>query len=464
MAAGPRFLHGGPGALSASDAAAVIAASADIALVIDADGIVTDMAFGDPETARAGLGDWTKRAWADCVSDETRGKVAEMLADPEPRWRQVNHPAATGFDVPVRYRVSALAGSPGKRVAIGRDLRAAAALQQRVLQASQAMERDRARTRSAESRYRLLFERSGEALVIADQSGRRVLEFNPAAHALAGDALVTGAALGAVFEPDERERVAALLGAAAASGQAAPIEVALSGARGTVALTATPFRQDGAGYFLVRLSAEREAMRAGAADAQSRLRSVIERMPDAFCVTDGALTITHANAAFLDLAEAAREADVAGVPIGRFLGRPGIDVNLMLAELGEHRLLRGFATFLRGLGGSETEVEVSAVAVLDQAPPAYGFALRASAARAEPEPAAADLPRSVEHLTELVGRVPLREIVRESTDLIERLCIEAALAYTSDNRASAAEILGLSRQSLYSKLHRHGLGDLTDPS
>jgi DNA-binding NtrC family response regulator len=54
----------------------------------------------------------------------------------------------------------------------------------------------------------------------------------------------------------------------------------------------------------------------------------------------------------------------------------------------------------------------------------------------------------------------LKDIVRESTDLIERLCIEAALTYTADNRASAAEILGVSRQSLYSKLHRHGLGNL----
>ena len=63
----------------------------------------------------------------------------------------------------------------------------------------------------------------------------------------------------------------------------------------------------------------------------------------------------------------------------------------------------------------------------------------------------------MEQLTELVGRMPLKDIVRESTDLIERQCIEAALAFTSNNRASAAEILGLSRQSLYSKLHRHGL-------
>ena len=40
------------------------------------------------------------------------------------------------------------------------------------------------------------------------------------------------------------------------------------------------------------------------------------------------------------------------------------------------------------------------------------------------------------------------------------MCIEAALELTGDNRASAAEILGLSRQSLYVKLRRYGLGDL----
>jgi DNA-binding NtrC family response regulator len=68
------------------------------------------------------------------------------------------------------------------------------------------------------------------------------------------------------------------------------------------------------------------------------------------------------------------------------------------------------------------------------------------------------LPQSVQQLAELVGRVPMKSIVRETTDLIETMCIEAALHLTGDNRASAAEILGLSRQSLYVKLHRHGIG------
>ena len=70
------------------------------------------------------------------------------------------------------------------------------------------------------------------------------------------------------------------------------------------------------------------------------------------------------------------------------------------------------------------------------------------------------MPRAVEQLPELVGRVSLTELVRETTDVIERLCIEAALELTRDNRASAAEMLGLSRQSLYVKLRRYGLGDL----
>ena len=91
----------------------------------------------------------------------------------------------------------------------------------------------------------------------------------------------------------------------------------------------------------------------------------------------------------------------------------------------------------------------------------FGFTIRNVARRLRSVPSdIADTPRSVGQLTELVGRMSLKEIVRESTDMIERLCIEAALVYTSDNRASAAEILGVSRQSLYSKLHRHGLGNL----
>ena len=46
---------------------------------------------------------------------------------------------------------------------------------------------------------------------------------------------------------------------------------------------------------------------------------------------------------------------------------------------------------------------------------------------------AKELPRSASQMTELVGRLPLKDIVRETTDLIEQLCIEAALELTDDS-------------------------------
>ena len=60
-------------------------------------------------------------------------------------------------------------------------------------------------------------------------------------------------------------------------------------------------------------------------------------------------------------------------------------------------------------------------------------------------------------MTEVVGRVSLKEIVRDTADVIERLCIETALGMTDNNRAAAAEMLGISRQSLYAKLARYGI-------
>ena len=70
-----------------------------------------------------------------------------------------------------------------------------------------------------------------------------------------------------------------------------------------------------------------------------------------------------------------------------------------------------------------------------------------------------ELPRSVEQITQQVGRVPLKDLVRQSTDLVERLCIETALELTGYNRASAAELLVVSRQGLYAKLNRYHLGE-----
>jgi DNA-binding NtrC family response regulator len=123
--------------------------------------------------------------------------------------------------------------------------------------------------------------------------------------------------------------------------------------------------------------------------------------------------------------------------------------------------LRRFPTVVRGEYGGREEIELSGVAILGGKPPCFGLTLRKLQPKIITAPSLQPAGmRSFEQLKELVGRVPMRDLVRETTDIIEQMCIEAALEITGDNRASAAEMLGLSRQSLYVKLRRHGLGEL----
>jgi transcriptional regulator PpsR len=291
-----------------------------------------------------------------------------------------------------------------------------------------------------------------------------VVEANPAA-----GKLLDGRTRGSVgrlfpegFDEPSTQALQNLLNSVGATGRTGGISVkSLDGAR-EFAVAASLFREERATYFLIRLSAENinSTLNAGS-EANSKVMEIVAGAPEGFVVTDLEGRILFANRAFLDLVQLAADGQARNESLERWLGRPGVDFNLLTAQLREHGSLRLFATQLRGEYGSTTDVEICAVSVTDGEEPCFGFTIRDVGQRITFErQSGRDMPRSVAQLTELVGRVPLKDLVRESTDMIEKLCIEAALDITGDNRASAAEILGLSRQSLYAKLRRYGLGEL----
>lgn len=443
------------------DAAATLAMVAgDLALVLDEAGRIVDVTANPREFPDAQQ--WIGREWLDTVSVESRAKVMEMLANARKgvtqHWRQVNHITNEG-EVPLRFVVVRL-GESTNAIAIGRDMRDAAALQQRVLQAQQSLERDYLRLRQLEARYRMLFDQSVDPVLIVDAEAFRIREANRAAHQLfqARNGTLQGAKLTALFSRPAREHLIAFLGSTLVSPGVLPIEVQPNNSADAVMLSASGFRERGGQFLLIRLSGAASA----AEHASGEVMRVIEAMPDAFVLTDARMLIQAANPAFVELVSAATVDQLRGRPLADFVGRPGIDLDLIDGQLAKHDIARNVSTVVGARDGFDGEpVELSAVKTGDDQTH-YGFVIRPIGRRLRDLPVTADAPRSVEQLTDLVGRMSLRDIVRESTDLIERLCIEAALEYTSNNRASAAEILGLSRQSLYSKLHRYGLGNLVD--
>ncbi len=456
------------GELDAQSVATLIATASDVALVVDADGIIRDIAFQseelseDLDTSR----EWVGRKMVSTVVLDSRAKVAHLLADAamhnaKPKWRHLNHATSDGRSIPVLY-CAVQVGEDGRMVAFGRDLRAMSSLQQRLMTAQESLERDYARMREVEARYRLLFQMSSEAVLIVDTVRHRVVEANPAARAMfrrPGDS-ASGQALDEIFAAGTVESVAAHLGAIRADGRAEEFPARLAGNDAEVLVSASLFRQENATLFLVRVSpAPKDAVQVP--DVKRKLLRLVESAPDGFVVTDSAGNVLTANKSFLEMTGLADEDQVRGEPLDRWIGTSGVELDVLITNLRQRGSVRFFTTTVHGDDAAHVQVEISAVAIGNGGQPSFGFAIRNIGPRLQLEPRAAhQLPRSIEQLTELIGRVPLKDLVRESTDVIEKLCIEAALELTGDNRASAAEMLGLSRQSLYVKLRRYGLGDL----
>ncbi|MGL4440469.1 MAG: PAS domain-containing protein, partial [Bosea sp. (in: a-proteobacteria)] len=267
-------------------------ASADLAVILDRDGVVKDVLLATEARLPSEFGAWLGKSWIETVAPDSRNKAQQLLTDAAAglpgRFREINHSVTAGdTTVPIRYSALKL-DDTGQLLAIGRDLRALAALQQQLVQFQQSMEREYSRLRAADTRYRVLFQLTSEPILIADSAGRRISEANPAAMNLLGlpPNRITGRLLHSFFADKGGEGLQEIL--AAAGNGAPPIAAKLSLAEGgtAVSVQASLFRQDGAAYFLLRLSgaADRSGSTAG---TSAMLDDILERLPDAFVVTDG---------------------------------------------------------------------------------------------------------------------------------------------------------------------------------
>ena len=471
------------GDLDAMAVRRLVGAASDIALVLDDDGTILEVMAQRADLGHRGTREWLGRPWVQTVTVESRQKVelllhdAQAAADAAVRWRQVNHPGPDGDDLPLLYSALRLVqegpqGPKARIVAFGRDLRDSVALQRRLIESQQAMERDYWRYREAETRYRHLFETTAEAVLIVDGATQKVLEANPAARALCGTrrARLVAAPLSALFEPVHAERIQNLVAAARTVGRQDALRARLASAGEEVLVSASVFRQEEAAFVLVRLMPVRVdtpararqghvPAQASETSADAMLQAYLRNAPDGLVFCDASGRVLMANRAFVTLAQLSAEEQVRGQPLDRWIGRTGVELGVLIATLRQRGSVGLFVTTLRGEYGATAEVEISAASLTLGEETVLAFAVRDIERRMKPESRAASLamPRSAAELTELVGRTPLKAIVSETTDLIEQLCIQTALGMTGDNRASAALLLGLSRQSLYVKLRRYGM-------
>jgi transcriptional regulator PpsR len=431
------------------------------------DGVIRDATLS-PAMANESVASWLGQAWTEVAGEAGGDKVRRMVDDARTSgisaFRQINHRFPSGLEIPIEFTTMLLGDSAGM-LAVGKNLQAVAELHARLIAAQQTMERDYWRLRQVETRYRLVFDASNEAVVIVSATNLRIVEANRAAvQALNSSQRRNDDLAGREFLLDvaqqDRESVRDLLHRVRERGKALSILVHFGADAKPWMLRGALMSSEPGQVFLLQLTPATLSVVDAPSNGFSVVEDLIDRVPDGFVALDGAGIIRHANQAFLDLVEVGSKATVIGESLGRWLSQPGADLNALLANVQRHKTVRLFATTLRGELGGDAEIEISAVENADGDQASIGVLLRNVGRRLAAGAEGGDvLWNSLGPITKQLGRSSLRNLVKNTVSIVEQYYVKEALDLARGNRTATAELLGLSRQSLYAKLSRYGLED-----
>ncbi len=452
------------GSLSTGQIVSILGTSSDVVLVVGKDGEIKDASFRSQDLFAIGGRSWVGRNIKDIVTEESVPKIWEMMEDAGETHsnvsREINHLMLDGDDTPVTYQVIKL-NNDGDVLFFGQDISRVAALQRRLMSSQLAMEREVARLRNAENQYRAVFQLNKTPQFVVEVDTLRIFDLNTAAARLLGEPLnkIAGKKVQTIFRDKDSAVLHKFLMSAINATEASQTDVQLVTGE-ILDVTVSNFAQEGKNYLFLTLLPQ-----GGTADnlpsaTERKVLSLVEQMPDAFVLTDENRIIYTANTAFCELVNIAGPSSIAGRTIDTFFERPSVDCNVLLANVRKHGVVRRFASSIRTQFGQGVNVEIAASQLEVNSETVLGFWLRPThnlimGAEVEQE----NISRTNEQIANLVGHMPLKDIVRETTDMIEKLCIETALELTQNNRASAAQMLGVSRQSLYSKLGKDSSKD-----
>jgi transcriptional regulator PpsR len=429
-----------------------VSLASDIALVIDADGVIRNVAQTGADPMAPSAEEWVGRAWIDTVSGETRPKIANLLKEVAAtgiaRSREVNHPLGSDINIPVAYTAIRL-GANGPVLAVGRDLRAIAAIQQRYVESQQDLERGYWQARQAEARYQLLFQVATDAVMVVDGETLQVIEANEAAARLHGTTAeqLRGQHASAGFEHHARSAVNELLANARASGRSGEIRARLQGTYAGTSVVATPFRADDAMRLLMRMrTAETTGTSAGLNQTISRL---VDPASDAVVVTDSSGRVLIANPAFLSLAQIASEAQLKGQPLMGWLRLGDQPLAALVAQVRRDGIARRIDACVKRAAASVVQVEVSAALLTEGDQECIGFTLHPTLPAAERPAAGTAASAAVSTAVGAAMSDALTSVLRAGIEALGPALPAHTLAAIV---AEAAASLGLSAEALSARL------------
>lgn len=442
----------------------IISRISDLALILSKDGKVIGLMANPSFRIKPKHLNWEGKLFTDELNVESIPKFESRMrefvsGEASVLPLELNHKASSAYpEFLMRYSFHRI-GSDGSVLIIGSDLRSTAEMQQQLVAAQIALEKDYEAQRDNDLKFRVLMAATEDAVVYLSTRNGTILDTNTAAATLLGkpQSSLSGQVFEQEFEAKGSGTLIEQLITSATEQSSAPVLAMTSGTRKPIKLRPTLFRTSGEQMLLCKIL-QADGAYARPDDLRESMFELFERGIDAIVFVGNDGTVLSSNEAFLKLADATHAQSVIGRSLADFLNRGSVDLNVLLDNAGRSGAMRLYATKIKSELGADRSIEISTSKLKAGSATVFAMIIRDASRLETLRPNSAQIADvDMRSVIEYIGSQSLKDIVAKTTDVIEKMCIETAVEMTSNNRVAAAEMLGLSRQSLYVKLRKYDL-------
>ena len=439
----------------------IISEFGDINIILDTRGKILQIRTPAGSILK-NLNSWINKNIYDFLTIESKEKLnfhltsLSDLSQSCTKWFELNHISENTGEFPVKYK-GFKAVDKKNVILIGNDLSLVAEIQKKFVNSQLALEREYSRYRSFETKYKALIEFSEEPLFLLDGVTGKILNLNDSAAKIINekrDKLV-GKSLSKFFNfKNDNEFIELLKSDEIVKNYNSNKNIKSK-------FQSSIFRAENEVCIIVRLQKENEVK-----VKENELNNILSKFYDntryGIVFTDSIGTIKHVNDSFISLCKIENQQLLIERPFSDFLARGIIDMKVLIEATLENGSTMPFKTQLISNYDIKTEIEITSTKTSINFVDYICFLISHRPNESEPETENninenVVSEKATKKIMKLVGSAPLKDLVADTSDIVEKICIETALKMTKNNRVATAEMLNLSRQSLYVKLRKYNL-------
>ena len=432
----------------------------DIYIILDFEGKIFEIEVSEKLSKKNIVIDNNKKNIFDVVTNESVPKIKNYInllfksKKEFPKFIELNHLSkdkSNGY--PVSYSLKKMDNN--FLIMVGRDLQEISEIQRKLVSSQLQLENEYEKYKEFDTKYKILLNHSDEAIVIFNKNSGNIKDINIKAKKILKIELNVKKAINFFNLLKNKKNKKFKEGIISHSKTGSTLKVKTKKNKKLI-LKPIIFRTGNELTILCKIEANKKFRKISNNISENILNisKFYSLCPDSIVFLTEKGIILDANDSLIQICNVTSLNDLVGKSFADLIEKGMTDLNIICEETLKQGKIKNFYCKLLTAQGLPFNTNISTCLIQNEKKKIIVISIRIEN---NIDKNLNQSEKNNENLLSLVGSAPLKTLVSESSDVVEKICIETALKITRNNKVAAADLLEISRQSLYVKLEKYNM-------